>query len=90
MRYSEQVAGRSAAFPPTAMDHTTTTDIDALMAEVNALEAEWQAADARIEALLAQPVVITSICGRLAILRTGIEELVADTDELEAELEALA
>jgi outer membrane murein-binding lipoprotein Lpp len=72
------------------MDHTTTTDIDALMAEVNALEAEWQAADARIEALLAQPVVITSICGRLAILRTGIEELVADTDELEAELEALA
>jgi hypothetical protein len=72
------------------MDHDTTTDFDALMAEVNALEAEWQTTDARIEALLAQPVVITSIRGRLAILRAGIEELVADTDELEAELEALA
>ena len=35
------------------MDHTTTTDTDALMAEVDALLADSAATDARVEALLA-------------------------------------
>ena len=35
------------------MDHTPTTDTDALMAEVDALLADSAATDARVEALLA-------------------------------------
>ena len=35
------------------MDHPTTTDTDALMAEVDALLADSAATDARVEALLA-------------------------------------
>ena len=35
------------------MDHTTTTDTDALMAEVDALLADSAATDARVKALLA-------------------------------------
>lgn len=39
------------------MDHTTTdVDIDALMAEVDALLAEGAAMDARVDALLAKPI----------------------------------
>ena len=69
------------------MDHPThDIDADALLAEVDALLADGAAMDARIDALLAQPVVVTSVTGRLAALRVGIDALVADTDALEAEL----
>ena len=50
------------------MDHTTLdTDTDALLAEVDALLAEGAAMDARIDALLAQPIH-RSITSQLADL----------------------
>lgn len=74
----------------------TTTDTDALLAEMDAFLAECAATDARVVALLAQPVVIRSISGRLAALRTGIEALAVDTAvhqaeqaEIERQIEAL-
>lgn len=63
----------------------TTTDTDALLAEMDTFLAECAATDARVEALLAQPVVIRSISGRLAALRTGIEALAVDTAARQAE-----
>jgi hypothetical protein len=50
------------------MDHTTTDiDIDALTAEVDALLAEGAAMDARVDALLAEPIH-RSITSQLADL----------------------
>ena len=77
------------------MDTTTTPDLTALEAEVNALLAEIAEHDARLEALLAQPYH-WSITSQLAQLRVGIEGLAADTAarqaeqaEIERQIEAL-
>lgn len=76
--------------PPrtTAMEHTTTT-IDTLAAEVEALEAEWAATDARLEALLARPVH-RSIGSQLAALRQLATENSAALDAIEAEQAVIA
>ena len=67
------------------MDHTTTTDIDALEAEVNALLAEAAATDARIEALLrtGSPAV------RMADLRLQMELGRQELDQIEQEQRAI-
>ena len=73
------------------MDHTTIdTDTAALMAEVDALIAECAETDARIDALLARPVVIRSISGRIAALQALSAENAAAFDEIEAEQAAIA
>lgn len=64
----------------------TTTDTDALLAEMDAFLAECAATDARVEALLAQPVVIRSISGRLAALQAIAAENATALDAIEAEL----
>ena len=70
----------------------TTTDIDAaaLLAECDALLAECAQTDARVEALLAQPVVIRSISGRLAALQALAAENAAALDAIEAEQAAIS
>ena len=74
----------------------TTTDTDALLAEMDAFLAECAATDARVEALLAQPVVIRSISGRLAALQaiaaenaTALDAIEAEQSEIERQIEAL-
>ena len=75
-------------------NNITTTDIDAetdaLLAEVDALIAECRETDARVEALLAQPVVIRSISGRIAALQALSAENAAALDVIEAEQAAIA
>lgn len=63
----------------------TTTDTDALLAEMDTFLAECAATDARVEALLAQPVVITSITGQLEALQALSAENTAALDAIEAE-----
>lgn len=70
------------------MDTTTTTD--GLLADLDALFAECAATDARIDALLAQPVVIRSISGRLAALQAMHAENAAALDAIEAEQAAIS
>ena len=73
------------------MDITTTDiDTDALLADVEALFAECAETDARVEALLAQPVVIRSISGRLAALQALAAENAAALDAIEAEQAAIS
>lgn len=73
------------------MDITTTDiDTDALMAEVEALIAECAETDARVDALLAQPVVIRSISGRMAALQALAAENAAALDAIEAEQAAIS
>jgi hypothetical protein len=74
----------------------TTTDTDALLAEMDAFLAECAATDARVEALLAQPVVIRSISGRLAALQviaaenaTALDAIEAEQAEIERQIEEL-
>lgn len=74
----------------------TTTDTDALLAEMDAFLAECAATDARVEALLAQPVVIRSISGRLAGLQaiaaenaTALDAIEAEQAEIERQIEEL-
>ena len=69
------------------MEHTTT--IDTLAAEVHALEAEWAATDARLEALLARPVH-RSIGSQLAQMERQLAENSAALDAIEAEQAAIA
>jgi hypothetical protein len=60
------------------MDHTTTTDIEALMAEVDALLAEGAAMDDRVDALLAQPIhrsITTQLADLAAMNRQAQREL---------------
>ena len=66
-----------------AMHDTATTD--ALMREIDALIAECAETDARVDALLATPVPIHSIAGRMAALRSGLDALAAENDALERE-----
>lgn len=70
------------------MEHATTT-IDTLTAEVEALLAETAATDARIDALLAQPVHL-SISSQLAALRQLAAEESAALDAIEAEQAVIA
>lgn len=72
------------------MDTTATTDTAALLAEMDAFIAECAATDARVEALLAQPVVIRSISGRLAALQALAAENAAALDTIEAEQAAIS
>lgn len=72
------------------MDHTTATDTAGLLAECDALLMEAAATDARVEALLAQPLVITSISGRLAALRQQSAENTTALDAIEAEQALIA
>lgn len=72
------------------MDTTATTDTAALLAEMDAFIAECAATDARVEALLAQPVVIRSISGRLAALQALAAENAAALDAIEAEQVAIS
>jgi hypothetical protein len=72
------------------MDHTIDTDTAALMAEVDALIAECAETDARIDALLARPVPITSTAGRIAALQAMHVENTAALDAIEAEQAAIA
>lgn len=73
------------------MDHdTTTTDIAALEAELDALLTEDAAMHQRVDALLAQPVVIRSVSGRLADLQQVAAEHTAALDAIEAEQAAIA
>ena len=72
------------------MDNTTTTDINGLLAEMDAFIAECAETDARVDALLAQPVVIRSISGRLAVLQAMHAENAAALDAIEAEQAAIA
>lgn len=74
----------------------TTTDTDALLAEMDTFLAECAATDARVEALLAQPVVIRSISGRLAALQaiaaenaTALDAIEAEQAEIERQIEEL-
>lgn len=74
----------------------TTTDTDALLAEMDAFLAECAATDARVKALLAQPVVIRSISGRLAALQaiaaenaTALDAIEAEQAEIERQIEEL-
>lgn len=67
------------------MDHTTTIDADALLAEVNALLAEAAETDARIEALLRTG----SVAVRLADLALQLELGARELDQLEQEQRAI-
>jgi hypothetical protein len=73
-----------------AMELTIDTDTSALLAECEALLAEAAATDARIDALLAQPLVITSLAGQLASLQQLAAENTAALDAIEAEQAAIA
>jgi hypothetical protein len=61
------------------MDHTTADiDIDALMAEVDALLAEGAAMDARVDALLAKPIhrsITTQLADLAAMSQQAQREL---------------
>lgn len=75
----------------TAMDTATpTTDIDALMAELDAMEAAWTETSARLDALLARPVPVHSFSGRLSALQALSAENSAALDAIEAEQAAIA
>lgn len=71
------------------MDTTPTTDLAALEAELAAMEAAWGETSARLDALLAQPVVIRSISGRLAALQALAAENAAALDAIEADQAAI-
>lgn len=60
------------------MEHTTTTDITALEAEIAAIEAEWAVTEARIDALLARPIP-----ARPATTRERMDSLWAGVQQLE-------
>ena len=67
------------------MDHTTTIDADALLAEVNALLAEVVETDARIEALLRTGSVAVRLADLALQMELGRQEL----DQIEQEQRAI-
>ena len=93
VRYSMRTEGKALhrLTPPRApaMEHPT-ANINTLTAEVEALLADAVATDARTEALLAQPLVITSMAGQLAVLRRLSAENSAALDAIEAEQALIA
>jgi hypothetical protein len=72
------------------MDTTPTTDLAALEAELDAMEAAWSETSARLDALLERPVPVHSISGRLAALQALAAENAAALDAIEAEQAAIA
>lgn len=77
----------------TAMDTATATpatDIDALMAEIDAMEAAWSETSARLDALLARPVPVHSFSMRIAALQALSAENAAALGAIEAEQAAIA
>jgi hypothetical protein len=74
------------------MDHTTTTDTDALLAEVDALLAETAATDARIEALLrtgSPAVVMADLALQMELGRQELDQIERDQLAIEAAINAM-
>ena len=74
------------------MEHTTTTDTDALLAEVDALLAEGAAMDARIEALLrtGSPAVrMADLALHMELGRQELDQIEQDQRDIEAAINAL-
>lgn len=74
------------------MDHTTTTDIDALEAEVNALLAEAAVMDARVEALLrtgSTAVRMADLALQLELGRRELDQIEQEQQAIEAAIDAL-
>ena len=74
------------------MDHTTTTDIDALEAEVNALLAETAVMDARVEALLrtgSTAVRMADLALQLELGRRDLDQIEQEQRTIEAAIDAL-
>lgn len=74
------------------MDHTTTTDIDALEAEVNALLAETAVMDARVEALLrtgSTAVRMADLALQLELGRRELDQIEQEQRTIEAAIDAL-
>ena len=74
------------------MDHTTTTDIDALEAEVNALLAEAAVMDARVEALLrtgSTAVRMADLALQLELGRRELDQIEQEQLAIEAAIDAL-
>ena len=74
------------------MDHTTTTDIAALEAEVNALLAEAAVMDARVEALLrtgSTAVRMADLALQLELGRRELDQIEQEQQAIEAAIDAL-
>ena len=74
------------------MDHTTTTDIAALEAEVDALLAETAVMDARVEALLrtgSTAVRMADLALQLELGRRELDQIERDQLAIEAAIDAL-
>ena len=71
------------------MDHATTTDLAALEAEIDAMEAEHAVTDARLDALLQRWEPRPTTGQRIAALWQGVEQLQRWNDQDEAEIDAL-
>lgn len=74
------------------MDHTTTTDIDALEAEVNALLAETAVMDARVEALLrtgSTAVRMADLALQLELGRRELDQIEQEQRTIEAAIDAM-
>ena len=74
------------------MDNTTTTDIDALEAEVNALLAEAAVMDARVEALLrtgSTAVRMADLALQLELGRRELDQIEQEQLAIEAAIDAL-
>ena len=74
------------------MDHTTTTDIDALEAEVNALLAETAVMNARVEALLrtgSTAVRMADLALQLELGRRELDQIEQEQRTIEAAIDAL-
>lgn len=74
------------------MDHTTTTDIAALEAEVDALLAETAVMDARVEALLrtgSTAVRMADLALQLELNRRELDQIEQEQRAIEAAIDAL-
>lgn len=72
------------------MNTTPTTDLDALEAEIDAMQAAWAETSARLDALLERPVPVHSFSARIAALQALSAENSAALDAIEAEQAAIA
>jgi hypothetical protein len=74
------------------MDHPTTIDADALLAEVNTLIAEAAETDARIEALLrtgSVAVRLTDLALQMELGRQELDQIEQEQRAIEAAIDAL-
>lgn len=72
------------------MEHTTTTDLAALEAEVAYLEAVGAEQDARLDALLAPRPVVSSVRQQMDALWSALAQGTAELDHIERDQLALA